>query len=589
MSHFISTRIMVDGKELTPVSSFHVSQSIYQHHSFRITCPSEAVDGHSGLLQHSQNLIGSKVTIQTRDLNSDQKVEFNFAGVITQVEGVHHAGDIGEVVISGFSPTILLDDGPICHSWLEKPLKAIFSDVVSMAPSNLLSPMIGPTYTQQLDYTVQYWETGWEFLCRLGATFGEWIFYDGEKLVIGEPKKKAQKKTYNLDSFNLSLQVRPLNIKGVGYDLKSKDRFEVQHNGKSEVGGWGSIAAEKSMKFYGSKPSSQWHNQFVGSRDEMTAFVKARAGAQGSNMARLSGSSRDGDLQVGTIAHLSGYSVTGSDWNALGDFLIVSIDHQCDEHVGYINHFTAIPASCKIPPIPFFREAHCEPQNAVVIDTNDPDGLGRVRVHFFWMGMDEKSTWIRIASMHAGSGRGSFFIPEVNEEVMVAFEGNNPSKPFILGTVYNGKDKPPESAGEANDIKVLRTRSGNRIVMNDKEGSLTLVDQKDNKVQIDGSGNIKVTSTESIVLTCGSSSISLKKDGTIEISGKDITIKADQKAEMKSGPASFSADGAGGDIKVKGTTASVEGSTTTEVKGGTQTNVSASGQVAVKGAMIMLN
>lgn len=590
MPQLINPRITIDGKELTPVSSFHISQSIFQHHSFRIICPSETVDDpHSGLLQHSQKLIGSTVTIQTMDVVNGNNTELSFTGIVTQVEGVRHTGDIGEVVISGYSPTILLDEGPVCHSWLEKQIRGIATDVTSSVASNLLHPLINPSFTQTLDYTVQYWETGWEFLCRLCATFGEWLFYDGEKLVLGEPKKKASKKSYNLDSFSLALQVRPLQIKGIGYDYKENNSYTVQHNGKDEVGGWASHAAGPSNKLYGGKGAAQWHNQFIGNRNELTAYIKARTGAQGSNMARLSGSSSDGDLQVGSIANLSGYSVNGSGWDAMGDYLIISIDHQCDGHGGYSNLFTAIPADCKFPPVTAFHEAHCEPQSAAVIDTNDPDALGRVRVRFFWMGQDEKSPWLRIASMHSGAGRGSFFIPEAGEEVIVGFEGNNPAKPFIIGTVYNGKGKPPESAGESNDIKVLRTRSGNRIVMNDKEGSLTLVDQKDNKIKIDGSGNINVSSTESIVLTCGSSSISLKKDGTIEIAGKDITIKADQKAEMKSGPASFSADGGGGAIKVKGTTASVEGSTTTEVKGGAQTNVSASGQVAVKGAMIMLN
>src|SRR5215813_9404877 len=100
MPQFVDVRIQIDGKELTPVTSFHISQSIYQHHTFRIICPAETVDDpNSAILHSSQNLIGSTVTIQSTDPYNHEKVDLSFSGVITQVEAVRHPGDIGQLVL----------------------------------------------------------------------------------------------------------------------------------------------------------------------------------------------------------------------------------------------------------------------------------------------------------------------------------------------------------------------------------------------------------------------------------------------------------------------------------------------------------
>src|SRR5579859_2334159 len=476
MPQFVQAHIAIDGKELAPVTSFHISQSIYSHHQFRVVCPVEALDGNdSSILHSSKDIIGSSMTIQTRDQHN-HNLELSFSGVITQLEGVRHPGELGDIVITGYSPTILMDDGPHCKSWEKNTIKNIAADVIRRVPSNLLPPNNNPAYGETLSYTVQYWETGWEFLCRLCATFGEWLFYDGEKLVIGPPKAKSGSSSSPcaLDSFNLALQIRPLHFDATGYDYINKQVYTSHGNGGSNgLDHWGSTVANKSNKLYGSNPPKQWHSQFLTSQGQLDAYVKARAAAQGSNLVRLSGTSSAGDLRVGSVARFEGYGAGSSSWEQLGDYTIIAIDHHCDGHGGYSNNFVAIPAACKMPPVGPYHEAHCETQSAFVTDNNDSGGLGRVRVKFHWMDNDEKSPWLRIAGFHGGGGKGSFFIPEVGEEVMVAFEDNNPAKPFILGSVYNGKDK-TDFSNDKNDLKVIRTRSGNRIIMNDKEGSLNL-------------------------------------------------------------------------------------------------------------------
>ncbi|HXB45909.1 MAG TPA: contractile injection system protein, VgrG/Pvc8 family, partial [Puia sp.] len=186
MAQFVSIGIDIQGKSIKQFSSLAVSQSIFKHHEFRLVCPAEAIDGTSGaILNSSKNMIGGTVTIKIDAIGSTGSMQFS--GVITQIEAARQSGFTGNIIISGFSPTILLDNGPHCKTWEKKAVKNIAQDVLSNFPQNLLQPKVAPSYGETLSYTVQYKETAWQFLNRLSATYGEWLLYDGQKLIIGPP------------------------------------------------------------------------------------------------------------------------------------------------------------------------------------------------------------------------------------------------------------------------------------------------------------------------------------------------------------------------------------------------------------------
>jgi uncharacterized protein involved in type VI secretion and phage assembly len=232
----------------------------------------------------------------------------------------------------------------------------------------------------------------------------------------------------------------------------------------------------------------------------------------------------------------------------------------------------------------------------MVTDNNDEKGLGRVRVKFHWMEGNEKSPWLRVTTPHAGGGKGMFLMPEKGEEVIVGFEGDSPTKPYVIGSVYNGKAKCSFANG-GNDVKVLQSNSGNKLVLNDKDQSVLIEDAKGNMLMIDGKGNINITSSESINFTCGESNVELKKDGSVSINGKNLNFGATEnldasggkKATFFSGQASFSADGGSNDANMSGNNANISGSMETNVSGGSKTTVSATGKVAVQGAIVALN
>jgi phage baseplate assembly protein gpV len=191
------------------------------------------------------------------------------------------------------------------------------------------------------------------------------------------------------------------------------------------------------------------------------------------------------------------------------------------------------------PEIPFVP-VYCEAQSAIVTDNHDEQGLGRVRVKFHWMEGSEKSPWLRITTPHAGGGKGMFLMPEVGEEVIVGFEGDSPTKPYVIGSVYHGKAKCSFGNG-GNDVKALQSRSGNKVVLNDQDNSVLIEDAEGNSVTLDGSGNIIIHSSASIALACGggengpASFIGLNSDGQITIQGNTISLAGINRVDLFAG------------------------------------------------------
>lgn len=591
MAQFVVTGIEINGKPLKQFSSLKLSQEISAHHTFSLACPSEAVDGAKGaVFEKSKDWVGASILIQVNAIGGKGNLEF--AGLVTQVEAARFAGHAGDLIISGFGPTILMDNGPHCQTWEKKDIKEIAGVVLQPFPQNLLKTQLDPVFSDKLSYTVQYRETAWQFLRRLCADHGEWLYYEGAKLVLGLEKKDSIDLIYgnSLNSFNMTMQVKPAGFQMMAYDYinhKVYNGFPSGTANKAGLSDLGKHALQRSENFYQGKPK-QWHNHFLTSKKQLDDRIATRAATQSSNMVRIKGNSNHPGVQVGATIKVGGRNVFSLTDESFGEYIIISVNHHCDGQGNYTNDFTAIPATVKMPPQTICPEPYSETQSALVTDNHDEKGLGRVRVRFHWMEDTEKSPWLRVTTPHAGAGKGIFLMPEVGEEVIVGFEGDSPTKPYVIGSVYHGKAKCTFSNG-GNDVKAFQSKSGNKLVLNDKDKSLMVEDAEGNKVMIDGKGNIDISSSESIKLTCGDSILEMKKDGTISITGKKaveiksdsiikaeakkVEAKADQevkvnggaKISIKSPEIEQTADVA---FKVSGKMVTVEGAMMTDIKGG---------------------
>jgi uncharacterized protein involved in type VI secretion and phage assembly len=178
----------------------------------------------------------------------------------------------------------------------------------------------------------------------------------------------------------------------------------------------------------------------------------------------------------------------------------------------------------------------------VVTNNQDPEGLGRVKVRFPWLSDEDESQWARVAVLMAGKDRGTYFLPEVEDEVLVAFELGDPRYPYVLGALWNGVDTPPEKNDDGkNNIRVIKSRSGHVIRLNDEDGK--------EKIEI-----IDKTEKNSIVFDTAKNTITITTDKDITLSAAKGTIKLDaQKIEIKSSADTKIESGAGLDVKASGT------------------------------------
>jgi phage baseplate assembly protein V len=156
----------------------------------------------------------------------------------------------------------------------------------------------------------------------------------------------------------------------------------------------------------------------------------------------------------------------------------------------------------------------------IVTNNKDPDGLGRVKASLPWMADQVESDWARVVAPMAGAGRGVYFLPEVNDEVLVAFEHGNPDTPYVLGGLWNGQDKPPESNSDGkNDQRVIRSRSGNVIRLSDTEG-----DARIEIVDSSGKNTIVISTKDNSVTITATGDVTIKAGGTLTLSGNGVEI-----------------------------------------------------------------
>ncbi|MFT4093784.1 MAG: phage baseplate assembly protein V [Niabella sp.] len=531
MPQLTDATFSINGNTVSVFKTFSLTQNIFDHHHFTLVCPAEAIDGKEGLFTNSRDMIGASFGARIEAISFDTVTApaggLLFKGIVTGVETSRFTGHHGDVIITGYSPTIMLDTGPHCQSWEKKAVKNIAQDVLKDFPQNLIDPKIKPLYGETLAYTVQYKETAWEFLKRLTATYGEWLFWDGQSLIVGPPRSEVKTQlTYgaHLSRFNMSLQARPLTTGYVAWDYMNSQVYTSMPKDivqKAGLNPWGEKVMQQSRNIYNTRPKMH-NNRFTTNLKQQDDLVTLRTAMESSRMVQFQGQSGHPGVNIGTMIETSGSNVFTGATEGYGQYLITGISHFVDVQGNYENEFTAVPYSIKVPPISAPAEPVCETQSALVTDNNDYKGLGRVRVKFHWMGSGEKTPWIRVAAPHGGGSKGHFFIPEIGEEVLVAFEGDSAIKPYVIGTVYHGQANNSFS-NEGNDIKVIQTRSGTKVRMNDAEGSIFIEDPSGNTWFMDGQGNISVNAPKNVNIVAGENlNISVGKDMKTQIGNNNI-------------------------------------------------------------------
>ncbi len=206
----------------------------------------------------------------------------------------------------------------------------------------------------------------------------------------------------------------------------------------------------------------------------------------------------------------------------------------------------------------------------IVTNNQDPDGMHRVKVRFPWLSRDDESGWARVVAAMAGAARGAYFLPEPDDEVLVAFEHGSLEHPYVIGALWNGKDKPPENNSDGkNDHRSITSRSGHVLRLCDSDG--------DERIEI-----IDKTGNNRIVIHSADNSIAIEAQGDIAIksaTGK-MTISAQGDIAIKSETGKVTVDAIG---------VAVTSELDVKIQAQTTMDISANAPVNIKGALVNVN
>jgi type VI secretion system secreted protein VgrG len=612
MEKKLNVSINIESTSISHFSSFTLEQKFNEHHKFELRFNHDQVESQGMIsLTNSKNFIGKNITVE---FGADAGSEQIFVGKVTRVEFSQSHGYQGDLIVSGFSPTILLERGPDLGSYLAKDLKTIVEKATSDAPSNDLKMKVKPARTGEIDYIIQYRESDFEFLNRLSAEYHEWFFYDGTNLIFGKPDKlKEVPLVYgrNLQNLQYALQIAPLKYTKFAYS-PGKDQI-LTSDGKGTPAGTADMshAISSSNQVY-DKGYNQPVPIRVDSKKEIDDYVQNEQKAIISDLVRVTGSGDEPMVSIGGVVDISMSMREMLDFTVqdFGKFLVTSVFHHIDGLGHYYNTFEAVAADTERLPVYGAQKPMPDIQLATVLDNDDPDKQSRIKVKFKWNTANNDPTeWLRIITPSAGSddqggsNRGFITIPEKNDQVLIAFEEGNIARPVVMGSVYhssNGHSKKQQS----NHIKSMSTRSGHLIEFDDSSATqgIKITDRNSNIIHIDTHGNnITITAGENMTLNAKNMQINVQenfdinvqKDMTVSVEENSIAMKAGKKVTVKAmdieleGSNSIAANGKAS-VKIESAQVEVTGSTHAKVTGGTL-DLEGTGMANVKAPLVKIN
>jgi phage protein D/phage baseplate assembly protein gpV len=536
-----------------------------------------------------------------------------FKGEITSLEPQFTSDGHTMMQVRGYDKSHRLHRGCKTRTFLKTKDSDLASTIGGEAG---LSVEVDAT-TFQYDYVMQFNQTNWEFLVSRAERIGY-------QVICGEGKLLFKKADYSSGTTSLVFMMNLLSFEPrwasthqtdkmivKGWDVATKQAItgtktplaSFNQGGMAKTGGAYATAAYSAADavLVDQNPFNQSEADQLAtglSYNISRAFVEAEGVCEGNP-----------GVKAGSKVNITKVGTRFS-----GTYMVTSATHTYSVTEGYLTHFS-ISGRHPQTLASMVNGDSVTPEVGrvsgftigIVTNLTDPDDLGRVKVKYPTLGEIE-SDWVRIASPMAGSGRGFMFLPEINDEVVVAFQNGDIHRPCIVGSLWSKVDKPPVvnsvavESGKVNQ-RMIKTRAGHIIMLDDKQGEekISVKSKSGHEIIMDdksGSESVTIkdkTGSNSMVIKSSDNSMAIKVQGDFSVtatgkitlkSTQDMTLESTANAKLKG--IQLALEGTA-QAEMKAPTATVNGSAMTEIKSGATTVVKGGAMVQVQGALVTIN
>lgn len=530
--HIINAFVRVGGKKVNIVS-LTIEQEYGQHHRFEMQLdydmlgtpfmndPTEQID-----------LIGKSVKIDLQEGN-DVGGAYVFKGVVTKIKMTGKDGKHGYLILEGASPTIMLERGRRMDIYSNMTLRSIFKSLTEGVPSEYMKLLDEPVFENRIDFLMQYNETDWEFMQRIAYLYGENLFFSGSEILFGQYREwNPVKLTYDREIKDIQFCSRMLANRSISYQYLAEQDSTIERQSPDKIEDSNSYldkAASQSFLLTSEKPAKNMIGAPASDRSELDELVKRDKARTAAQTVYITGEAKTYKPTIGRLITLC-MPEGMSKKKELGTYRVIKSVHRIDQNHRYSNVFEAVPASLKVMPVREPKMPVAESILGKVSSNEDPKGQGRIQVDFPFANQYSR-IWMRVMTPNAGSSdavgtnRGVVFIPEKGDQVMVGFEYGDPDRPYVMGSMFHGKNG--AGGGDNNAVKSMIFRSGIKFIFNDDEGSVHIEVPSGSTWDMDGNGNIAVNAPKNITINAGKN---------IDVTaGENITVNAGKNIDATAG------------------------------------------------------
>ncbi|WP_326981069.1 phage baseplate assembly protein V [Chryseobacterium sp. MYb264] len=546
--------IVVNGLLINSFKYFRLNESAKTHHSFELILAHdslEEVQNHN--LEQAQQFLGKRITVVFKYKEVDmESPEMTFVGLVTKVAFSQEKMSLGNIVLKGHSPTILMDSAPHTQSFGgAQPVNTsiIASKIIKETLGNDdFDVRIDTQNKSYINYSTQYCETHYNYLARLAEAYGEQFYYEGDILHFGKlpQTKKAIKLVYGSNVTDIQVELKAVHTKPeyFGYNSSNNSKMLGSDNEIKHVGDLSQKAYKLNESIFKTRsltPTPINANMFMDVDDSQ----KSARGSKAVEVFTVSGNTTVPFLYVGCVADIDMRNQSSNQTSHFTTLMMTEVNHEVDGRGFYSGSFEAIAEGTGYMPKPDYEIPKAEPQIATVISNVDPLNQGRIQVRFDWQ-VNDNTHFIRMMSPDAGGtdvinqNRGFVAVPEIGDQVMVGFEYHNPDFPFAMGGMFHGGIG--LGGGMDNRVKSLQTRSGHRLVFTEDE-SILLTDKSGNELRFDTEGsNINITAPETITIKSKNLKFDIEENIETHVGknmdtnvGQNIRVIAKQEITQDSG------------------------------------------------------